>query len=400
VRLAATVATSALLAAAAVGCTRTTELFPSLTAACTAPGPVVHLGGDGDASCAGAIAANLGRYALCTCTDLVVTGNLDVGVPSGAGGAPGRPPPGPPPPPSFLTPVGSDGSIQVVGITRTKGSVISAGASDLVFGRGGFVGGSVHAAGALTASPMMELLVAGDAYVNGAIGGRVNIQGTLHVPTGAQLSLGTRAHDIVPETVTVDSPCQCGAGPVFDVAAAVAARKDKNADDALSFPVSLLADLGSNETLDWGCGEYYVPAIQTADGTTLDMRVHGRVGIFVAGDLRLGGNFTVSLDPGSELDLVVAGSVFTTGRVFGSPATPSRTRLWVGSTTVSLPDVIQFGAAVYAPSAVFSAGAGMTFAGTLFAGTLSVSGDVHITYDTSATAGGQSCGLGPPPSVE
>ena len=269
-----------------------------------------------------------------------------------------------------------------------------------MFGRGGFIGGNVHAAGALTASPMSDLLVAGDAYVGGAIDGRVDIQGSLHAPADAAISPGVRAHNLVQEAVTVDSPCQCGAAPVFDVAAAVAERKDKNADDALSFDVSLLADLGANETLDWSCGEYYVPAFQTADGTTLDMRVHGRVGIFVAGDLRLGGTFTVSLDPDSELDLVVAGSVFTTGRVFGSPATPRRTRLWVGSTTVSLPDVIQFGAAVYAPSAVFSAGAGMTFAGTLFAGTLSVAGDVHITYDTSATAAGQSCGLAAPPPIE
>ena len=400
VRLAAIAAVIlVVVASAGVGCTRTTELFPSLTAACVAPGPIVHLGGEGDASCAGAIAARLGRYALCTCNDLVITGNLDVGVPTGAGGQPAHPPPGPPPP-TFLTPVASDGSVQVVGMTRTKGSLISAGASDLVLGRGGFVGGSVHASGGLIGAPTMELLIAGDAYVGGAVDGRVNVQGALHVPVDASISPATHAHDLVPEAVTVDSPCQCAAGPVFDVAAAVAARKDKNADDALSFPVSLLADLGSNETLELGCGEYYVPEIQTADGTTLDLRVHGRVGIFVAGDVRLGGNFVVSLDPDAELDLVVAGSLFTTGRVFGSPATPARTRLWVGSTTVSLPEQVQFGAAVYAPAAVFSAGVGMTFGGTLYAGTLSVAGDVRITYEPTATAAGQSCGLSPPPAVE
>jgi hypothetical protein len=390
----------AVLAVATAGCSRTTELFPSLTAACTVPNPIVHLGGEGDASCSGAIAATLGRYALCTCNDLVVTGSLDVGVLTGAAGAPGHPPPGPPPPPSFLAPVGSDGSIQVVGMTRTKGSLVSAGANDLALGRGGFISGNLHAAGGLTASPMIDLLVAGDAYVEGAVNGRVDVQGTLHAPTGTPISPGVRVHQLVQENVTVDSPCQCAAGPVFDVAAAVAARKDKNANDALIFPVSLLANLGSNQRLDWGCGEYYLPSIETTDGTSLDFRVHGRVGIFVAGDVRLGGNFTVSLDEGAELDLVVAGNVFTTGLVFGSPATPTRTRLWVGSTTVSLPDQIQFGAAVYAPSAVFSAGVGMTFSGTLFVGTLSVAGDVHISYDPAATSAGQSCGLAPPPAVE
>jgi hypothetical protein len=49
----------------------------------------------------------------------------------------------------------------------------------------------------------------------------------------------------------------------------------------------------------------------------------------VAGDVRLGHNLFVTLDTDSDLDLV-AGSFFTTGRVFGSPKSPMRTRLWVG----------------------------------------------------------------------
>jgi hypothetical protein len=389
------------LAAAAVGCTRTTELFPSLTAACTAPGPVIHLGGDGDASCSGTLAATVGRFALCTCTDLVLTGNLEVGVLSGAGGSSGRPPPGPPPPPSFLTPVGSDGTIQVAGMTRTKGSVIAAGANDVIFGRGGFIGGNLHAAAGLAASSMADLLVAGDAYVGGAVGGRVDVQGSLQVPATATISPGTRTHGIVRQDVAVDSPCQCSAGPLFDVAAAITARKDKNANDTLSFPVSFLSNLGSHQVLELACGEYYLPQqLQTADGVSLELIVHGRVGIFVDGGVRFGGDFIVKPDEGAELDLVVRDDVFTTGQFFGSPATPSRTRLWTGGATVSLQNQIQFGATVYAPSAVFLAGVGVTFTGSLFAETLSVTGDVRLGYDPTVTAAGQSCGAAPPPAVE
>jgi hypothetical protein len=393
----------AALGVAAFSCTRTTELFPSLTAACTPPGPIIHLGGTNDTSCAGAIAAGLGRYALCTCNDLVLTSKLDVSAPSGSGGMPGvgPPPHGVPPAPSFAAPVGSDGNIQVPGMARVAGSLVAAGTGGVVLDSGGFIGGNVHSAGSLMGSALMDLVVAGDAYVVGpAVDGRINIQGALHAPATTVLAPEAQAGAVVQEAVTVDSPCQCAAGPVFDIAGAVAAREEKNADDALSFPISLLGDLASNQTLDWSCGEYYLPSLQTEDGVTLEFRVHGHVGIFVAGDVQLGGNFVVRLDPDAELDLVVAGSVYTTGRVFGSPGSPVRTRLWVGSTTVSLPDQIQFGAAVYAPSAVFSAGVGLTFAGTLFAGTLSVAGAVHIIYDPTATAAGQSCGGSTPQPVE
>jgi hypothetical protein len=54
-------------------------------------------------------------------------------------------------------------------------------------------------------------------------------------------------------------------------------------------------------------------------------------------------------------------------------------RIWIGSTTVALPDQIQVGALIYAPSAVLTAGAGLQTTGVLFVGTLSVDGDVRLT---------------------
>jgi hypothetical protein len=396
-------ARSAALGVALLGmsaCSRTTELFPGLTAACTsAPGPAVRLGGTVDRSCSGALAARLGRYALCTCNDLVVTGSLNVGLPQGAGGAP-PPPPGTPPTPMFLTPVGTDGNVQISGMTGIKGSLTTGGGGEDSFKRGGIVWGNLHAGGEVTELSGMSLIVAADAHVATGITGPFNINGMLHVPDGATIGPEVRAHGLVREPVTVDPPCQCGAGPAFDVAAAVEARKARNGNDDLSFPVSLLAGTSTNQTLDWGCGEYYLPEIRTTDGAALELRIHGRVGIFVAGDVQLANNFIVTLDPEAELDLVVAGSLITTGRVFGSPQSPARTRLWVRSPTISLQDQVQFSAAVYAPAAVFSAGAGLTFSGTLFAGTLSVTGDVRITYDPTATEAGQACGVPAPEPVQ
>ena len=74
--------------------------------------------------------------------------------------------------------------------------------------------------------------------------------------------------------------------------------------------------------------------------------------------------------------------------------------MWVASYDGVAAEQVQFGAAVYAPAAVFSAGVGLTFSGTLFVDTLSVTGDVRVIYDPTATEAGQSCGVAAPAPVE
>jgi hypothetical protein len=387
----------AALIVAASGCTETTELIAA-PPVCVAPGPIVHLGGTDDSTCAGAVAARLGRYALCTCSDLTLTGSLSVSVPRDVAGPP--PTPGVPPSPAFLAAVGTDGSANISGFTHVKGSLVAAGTVGVLFTNDGMVLGNVHSGGSMSTLAKLPLFIAGDAFVNGDINGAFAVQGSIHIPPTSAVAPEVQAGSITQEAISVAAPCGCGNGPAFDIAAAVASRKDKNANASLGFSDSHLSGESTSETIDWPCGEYYLTEIRTDQNAPLEFRIHGRVGIFVAGDVNLGNNLNVTLDPGAELDIVVAGSFFLTGRVFGSPVTPALTRLWVGSTTVSLPDQVQFGAAVYAPAAVFSAGVGLTFSGTLFVDTLSVLGDVRITYDPTATQAGQSCGATAPAPIE
>jgi hypothetical protein len=388
------------------GCTRTTELIAASTATCVSPGPLVHLGGTDAAACAGAVAARAARYALCSCNDVVFTGSFFVDElehQTGQLPASGNPWPGGHPtngllPGSFFAAVGTDGNWQVLGHADIPGTLVVAGAGDARFGRESHVLGNAHFAGTL--SPTSALWISGGASVAGDVAGDVVVGGTLRTPTAATVAPSVSAATVVREPVTIAPPCECGLGPAFDVTAAVAARSTDNANVFLPFSADVLDDVETAQSLDLPCGEYYLDTMRTGEGGSLELRVHGHVGLFVAGDVNLASAFTVKLDAGSTLDLVVAGSFYMTGHVFGSPTNPAGTRLWVGSSTVNLPPQVQFGAFVYAPKAVFLAGAGLTFSGSLFVGTLSVDGDVHIAYDSTLTQAGVECGAEAPAAVE
>jgi hypothetical protein len=239
--------------------------------------------------------------------------------------------------------------------------------------------------------------VLGGGYAAGDVSGLLSFGAPLHVPTQAAVAPTVMAPAVVREPVTIDPPCGC-ATPLFDIGGEVAARKAHNANAYLTFGGDL-AGIDASQSLDWPCGEYFFPEIRTLLGAALEWRVHGHVGVFVEGDLHLTGSLTVTLDPDAELDLVVAGSLFTTGRLFGAPGAAARARLWLGGSALSLGDQTQFGATVYAPQAVFTAGPRLDYAGALFIDKILVD-DVRVSYDPSLVFLGQSCGRPPPPPVE
>lgn len=349
------------------GCTQTTELLNS-GPVCDAPGPAIELGADEDARPSGAIAADLGRHALCTCTPLALSGALSITPLLRHGPVP----PGDEPRASL----GSDGDLLASGPVFVDGSLDAAGTGGVDLREGGHVSGDLRSGGNLTTDA--PLSVTGEVFAAGDVFGQLTMEGPLHVPVGAMVGAGVVSDGVLREPVSVPPPCDCESGPLFDIAAAVEARSAANNNQALPFAIDALEQIEESQTLDLPCGEYYADEIRST-APDIELRVQGRVGIFVAGDVRLDGNLSVTVEPGGELDLVIAGSLFSTGRVVGGAVAADRVRLWVGSTTVSLPDQIQLGALIYAPSAVLTAGAGLTTTGVLFVGTLSVDGDVRLT---------------------
>jgi len=428
-----------ILLVALFSCTRTTELAhrgpdasdtgdldasdgPPTVRTCVGGGAAIVLGGAGPAACAGAIAARAARFALCSCDDINVPGDLIINsfdaptrnpggpqAPPGAGGISQSPWPAGHPvdgllPQSFFAALGTDGTLQTGtqqagGFCDVPGSLVVAGTTDVKIGLKGHVLGNAHIAGGFR--PKGPYWITGDGYVGGDVVGPITIGGTLHTPASSTISSTVQAATSVREDLApVAPPCNCEQGPAFDIHAAVEARRTKNDNALLAISPATLDYVDAPLTVDFYCGEYYLDTLDSGSGGSLELIVHGHVGIFVAGEVRLGDTFTVNFaDPGSTLDLVVADNFYTSGRVFGSPDAPAATRLWVGSRTISLPNQVQFGAFVYAPDAVLSAGPGLVFSGSLFVRTLSVAQNMSIGFDPALRQAGAECGVAAPDPV-
>ena len=99
--------------------------------------------------------------------------------------------------------------------------------------------------------------VGADAFVNGNVSGRLRVNGTLHVPPGAQLTGGVEYTTLVNEAITVSPPCDCSAGFV-DIAGAIAAAAATNADAAIGLQPTALADVTTPANIVLPCGVFYL----------------------------------------------------------------------------------------------------------------------------------------------
>jgi hypothetical protein len=381
------------LALVASGCTQATDLLPADggdggfgDGGCDNPGPPIVLG---QAPCSGALAAHNLRYAVCSCAPLVLTHGLytEGGMPM-PGPGPGMQPP---------AAVGTDGDLQIAGPVQVAGTLEAAGVSGASFSRTSTVLGSLRSGGSIGSNQFLS--IGQDGFAGGDVLGRIDVNGFLHLPPGAFIGPSVSLGGVVREDVKVQPPCGCDAGPVIDVGAEVAARATSNGDGRVFLAPDAFADGTGALALDLPCGEYYLTALRTPAGAELTLRVHGRVGLFVGGDVTLSNGLHVVLDPSSELDLVVAGNFTAAAGLVGAPQA-SLVRLWLGSSTVHLGADASFSALVYAPSAVVLSDSDLVGKGALFAQSLSVAGDVAIHFDSMLFSAGAVCGAPPERPVE
>jgi hypothetical protein len=341
---------------------------------CSGSGSPINLGNGSVNTCSGSVAQRAFRYGLCSCTN-VQSGNLTLdSFDSSRGGVVGD-----------EAPLGVNGTLEVAsGHIDVGGVAWIGGAGGLTVGGNQTVSRNLLVAGPLD---VQRFSVGGDAFVQGDIQGTLAVTGTLHVPASANIGKAT-AGAVTRQAVSVDVPCDCLPSHLVDIAGLVAPRAAANDNATIGLSADALA--GGGTTLDLPCGRYYLSRIDSGNPV---LNVHGRVALFIGGDVTATSGFTINLDSGAEIDVLVAGNFSVHGALaFGSATQPTRVRTYIGGTQVSVESSASFAGFFYAPFADFTAGARLTLAGGIFARSYVSQANTTIHYDVAIRDAGAACG--------
>jgi hypothetical protein len=345
---------------------------------CTVDGaaPTLSLG---DGGCVGDIAARAFRFGLCVCDDAVFAAGLTTAAAFADAGASAS--------------VGVNGNFVTSLPATVGGSLWARQAVDST--QRLTVEGELHAATNVIRSGAVT--VRSDAWVGGAINvGTFEARGTLtqspSQANNASIVAGARRTAAVPAT----EPCDCAPTSRIPVVALTQGVASANDNAVVGFGSQELANVGASTTRVLPCGRLYATRIETTAPLTL--RVFANTVLAVAGDVRLGADFTVELAaPNASLDLLVGGTITTNSAVrIGQASRPSAVRIYVGGTTpIDTSASWELHGNLYAPQAILNTSGGAVLDGAIFVKSLAASAPVSVRYDKRVLAVPDNCA---PPS--
>ena len=346
---------------------------------------------DAATDCSANVARELFSYAVCTCRDVVVSGDgflLDSFDSRQANYAAGQ----------TGAAVGINGTLTQLGTdVQLLASVSVAGPSALaITGSGTVIAGDLKlnagvVATAAGTSVGRDLWVAGDVVAaQGAISvGRDAYQASGH--SGLEsLSVSGTAHPAT-DFAAMPPPCACGSDAKLDLPALIAQAAAEN-DNAVAGWQSdaLLSGLGDGERA-LPCGRLYANGFSLAAGATVQMHVTGRTAVFVNGDLNVQFPSKLLIDDfgaTGELDLVIGGNL-TAGStiVLGDSARPTALRVYVQG-AITAAGTLSLAAQLYAPNATLMVpvSSSMDAYGAIFASQVLASGGQRLHYDRAILA--------------
>ncbi len=367
--------------------------MPAVTRAmfCEGSGPPVQVGPPGAMRCAGRLAESVFRYSLCSCNNLGLAGFLRTDSYDSSRGMMARERGGA---------VGVNGNYTIIGYSQIGDTLTMAGISPLRLVGAHNLDGDFNLGGPLEVVGTLDVDRNARVRSNITAIGPMDVGGDLLHQSGA-LAIGvirvagTRSRG----NVAIDPPCACGAGEIFDAAAAVRDAQTRNDNvDGLFDPTRFNAVIGRQVTT-LPCGRFY--AERVAGLGSIELRVEGRTALFIGGDFDLGGFFNVELGPRGELDVFIAGSVLGAGYLrMGGTSRPSGVRIYIGGNRgFTLLGASRFVGNVYAPRAAVTIAGYMNLHGALFANDIITGGDLDVHYDRSILRAGDDCPEEPPPAV-
>lgn len=380
----------------------TDPLIQPLPGFCEGSGTVVSIG-EQDV-CAGDLASDTFRFALCACEGITTTAQLTVDSFDSDEGPYGG------------ANIGEDGQLGLNQSDLTldhqltvQGSAFIGGGG-IVFGPGSTISQNLYSYGSAAMSgPGSHTTIGRNAFLNGDLGQRITVSGDLTAPVGASVD-GTVTGSVIEAPIPQILPCPCRPDQILDVAA-LTAWAETNNDNAL-FGLDLdggIVEAGATDlTADGGivgldphlyeaggpavlrlpCGRFYLMSI--AQPQALDIVVTARTVLFVDGDMSTT-RFTITVEDEGELDLFVAGNVtIDAAASFGSAGKPAAVRTYIGG-NMSLQANASFAGNVYAPNADIVFGAESTLYGSLMVRNASFTASGTIHFDSAIRQAGEEC---------
>ncbi len=357
---------------------------------------MVVVGGAGE--CAGEIAEEVFQFALCACEGIEAQSQLSLDAFDSTLGGYAEPIPG-------GTNLFEDGNLglnsglQMTAKLEVLGSAYTGGGGFAV-GPSSRISKTLYAAGTATqANASTE--IGRNAFVDGNVVGRFNINGDLTVPAGAQVSNQTEnalGGQLIRGSIPASRPCACDPGELLDIAGLTSWAANNNDNRATGAVTSTTWENGEGPNqIVLPCGRYYLSEIDHPG--PLNIIAEGRTVLFVDGDMRIGGQLNLQLMPGAEIDLFVAGSLSVQASArFGDENAPSKVRTYVGGAdTIALGASTVFGGNLYAPRAEVIFGASAELYGALFARRAQFSGSASVHFDRAVRSAGDSCEEPEPP---
>ncbi|MFH1810936.1 MAG: hypothetical protein ABIJ09_19500 [Pseudomonadota bacterium] len=360
---------------------------------CAGSGAVVSFGSQD--ICAGDLAAQTFRFALCACQSISPQAQLTLDAFDSSIGPYGG---------SNVTDDGqlglNQGDLSLNNKLSVHGSAF-VGGGGVGFGPDSEITQNLYAYGDVAMSGQGSHATIGrNAYVNGGVGNRITIAGDLTLPVSATLQAtvtGSTTRADVPQIL----PCPCATEQILDIAGLTSWAATHNDNEVYAIPDAgsgedagfrldpSLYESGGPTTLRLPCGRFYLTRVNQS-GLALDIYVQDRAVLFVDGDLSAQ-RFTIHVEPGGELDLFVAGDL-TIGAAadFGAPDKPSSVRSYVAG-NLSFQASSSFAGNVYAPNADIVFGAFSEVYGSLMVRNVTFNAAAAVHYDSSIRRASDSC---------
>jgi len=335
---------------------------------------------DASGTCAGTLAARSHRYALCSCGDWSPGADVYTDASSSNPAITAGPVP---------AAVGVNGKLAASADLSIRGSVYASGAAGISANGRLDVGKTLRSAGPVTVTAPGVATVVGDAFIGGDTMGSLRVSGTLHLAPSATMGLATTAPTTTREVVSVPDPCDCTAP--FDVGAIIAATATVNDNAAKGLDPNRLITPGGSVSLDIGCGTYFLNSIDSA--APVNLNIHGRALLAIAGGVTLSGGMTIIFDPGAELDLLIGGAVTSYGPYPVGAYTAAALRIWIaGAAPLTFNGHPVIGGIFEAPLSNVSAPSGMEVYGSILASSFAFGDLVLVHYDQAVLSSGLPCG--------